>query len=345
MAPVIREASHAGSWYTADGSELSTSLSGWLKKVDATALPLPLSACNTDASSSSDALNLPIKGCRAIIGPHAGYSYSGPAAAYAYRCIDTAVIKRIFILGPSHHVYLDGCALSQCDEYETPLGNLELDKEMLANLTSTGDFSTMSKATDEDEHSLEMHLPYIYRVFHGTGAKVVPIMIGAINTSKEQKFGRILAPYLANPENFFVVSSDFCHWGSRFSYTYYRSGPDAQPVSLSSRIQPEGVPIHESIRRLDEAGMHAIEYPHSPDSASKTATQARDAFAKYIKTTRNTVCGRHPIGVLLAALAEIESTQAIKSECRFTRYEQSSPCLTPRDSSVSYASAFVRFLN
>lgn len=35
--------------------------------------------------------------------------------------------KRVFILGPSHHVYLDGCALSKCKEYETPIGNLPLD--------------------------------------------------------------------------------------------------------------------------------------------------------------------------------------------------------------------------
>jgi len=87
---------------------------------------------------------------------HAGYSYSGPAAAFAYRCIDIEHMyvpsfaqgrevlrwtqkrltrrllsrrrsKRVFILGPSHHVYLDGCALSKCKEYETPIGSLPLD--------------------------------------------------------------------------------------------------------------------------------------------------------------------------------------------------------------------------
>jgi len=34
---------------------------------------------------------------------------------------------RVFILGPSHHVYLDGCALSACSTYETPIGSLDLD--------------------------------------------------------------------------------------------------------------------------------------------------------------------------------------------------------------------------
>lgn len=82
---------------------------------------------------------------------HAGYSYSGPAAAYAYRCIDvhnmsvppppplspclrtrtdqirTGRSHRVFVLGPSHHVYLDGCALSRCTAYDTPIGQLPLD--------------------------------------------------------------------------------------------------------------------------------------------------------------------------------------------------------------------------
>jgi predicted class III extradiol MEMO1 family dioxygenase len=41
---------------------------------------------------------------------------------------------------------------------------------------------------------------------------IVPILVGAISTKQESYYGSLLAPYLADPENFFVVSSDFCHW-------------------------------------------------------------------------------------------------------------------------------------
>jgi MEMO1 family protein len=92
--------------------------------------------------------------------------------------------KRVFILGPSHHVYLDGCALSKCTEYETPLGNLPLDLDSkldvlfgfavkvtrhaaIKELRASGKFSDMSTQTDEDEHSIEMHLPYIRKIFEG----------------------------------------------------------------------------------------------------------------------------------------------------------------------------------
>src|SRR5579862_8957336 len=72
--------------------------------------------------------------------------------------------KRIFLLGPSHHIYLSGCALSDCESYETPLGDLKLDRATISELHATRKFDTMSLQTDEDEHSLEMHLPYIYKV-------------------------------------------------------------------------------------------------------------------------------------------------------------------------------------
>lgn len=72
--------------------------------------------------------------------------------------------KKVFLIGPSHHVYLTKCALTQCSEYETPLGNLIIDKETTKELFDTGKFAWMSQQTDEDEHSLEMHLPYIYKI-------------------------------------------------------------------------------------------------------------------------------------------------------------------------------------
>lgn len=72
--------------------------------------------------------------------------------------------ERVFLLGPSHHHYLEKCALSKLDEYATPLGNLIVDKETTDELFQTGQFEYMSQSVDEAEHSLEMHLPYIYKI-------------------------------------------------------------------------------------------------------------------------------------------------------------------------------------
>lgn len=72
--------------------------------------------------------------------------------------------KRVFLLGPSHHHYLSKAALSRCTQYATPIGNLRVDHQTTASLYSSGQFEWMSQSVDEDEHSLEMHLPYIFKI-------------------------------------------------------------------------------------------------------------------------------------------------------------------------------------
>lgn len=82
---------------------------------------------------------------------------------------------------------------------------------------------------------------------------------------------------------------------------------------------------------------------------------SHDAFLANLRETGNTVCGRHPIGVVMAALEVLESGdgqdrgeelgvgkegRVAKGRFKFVRYEQSSECVSVRDSSVSYASAF-----
>ena len=108
-----RRATHAGSWYSNDRAELAGELAGWLSEAQVT--------CGA---------------ARAIIAPHAGYSYSGPTAAWAYKHINRIGIRRIFLLGPSHHVYSSRCSLTTCTEYSSPLGPLQVDLQASDTLRS-----------------------------------------------------------------------------------------------------------------------------------------------------------------------------------------------------------------
>jgi len=74
-----------------------------------------------------------------------------------------------------------------------------------------------------------------------------------------------------------------------------------------------------------------------------TAHQAHVYFAEYLDRTNNTICGRHPIGVLLGALAVLQGEHSKSPHLQWVRYEQSSKCVTIKDSSVSYASAYIAF--
>ncbi|XP_046743332.1 protein MEMO1 [Diprion similis] len=289
---VTRRASHAGSWYTDSGTELNKQLGSWLNAADLTHGP-----------------------ARAIIAPHAGYSYCGACAGFAYRQISPVVVRRIFILGPSHHVRLAGCALSSASVYRTPLYDLHIDQQVYRELEETNQFEWMDMNTDEDEHSIEMHLPYIAKVMEDfkDSFTIIPILVGSLSPDREAAYGNLLAPYLADPQSLFIISSDFCHWGQRFRYTYYDRSCG---------------PIHRSIHNLDKMGMDIIETLNPP------------AFTDYLKKYGNTICGRHPIGVLLQAISSLRSnTNGQKMNLKFLKYAQSSQCNNMSDSSVSYASA------
>ena len=69
-----------------------------------------------------------------MIGPHAGFAYSGKNAAWAYKNVDPNNYDRVFILGPSHKVYLDFVATTTCSEWETPIGNLPVDLSIVQAL-------------------------------------------------------------------------------------------------------------------------------------------------------------------------------------------------------------------
>lgn len=196
----------------------------------------------------------------------------------------------------------------------------------------------MSKDTDEVEHSLEMHLPYIYKMLslhfkspaeHPT---LVPVLVGSTSSASEETYGQIFAPYLADPTSVFIVSSDFCHWGSRFQYTYYVPNNSTSGISLRRRDpKPTDPHIHESIGKLDRMAMDAIEEGRHKE------------FLNNLRDTGNTVCGRHPIGVVMASIEVLKEEGKITSEqgnFQFVHYERSGDVVDVSDSSVSYASAF-----
>ncbi|KAH7406316.1 MEMO1 family [Phaeosphaeria sp. MPI-PUGE-AT-0046c] len=326
---VTRKASHAGSWYTDNGKQLSQQLDDWLDAVPSSTTPIGTT------SSQQGNVSIPTPNARAIIAPHAGYSYSGPAAAWAYKSADWANAKRVFLLGPSHHHYLTGAATTACTAYATPLGNLTIDTALVQEIKEAWSLDTMTRRVDEDEHSLEMHLPYIYKMlelhnpaFQSSPSSVplVPIMIGNTSPTTESHLGALLAPHLSDPTSLFVISSDFCHWGSRFRYTYYQP-PSGAPTHLksASKIHRDWA-IHESIAAVDQESMDAVE------------SGSHDAFLEQLRESGNTVCGRHPIGVFMAAVEKlgVQGTGRMK----FVRYERSGLVEDVGDSSVSYASAF-----
>ncbi|WFC99639.1 hypothetical protein MYAM1_002384 [Malassezia yamatoensis] len=162
----------------------------------------------------------------------------------------------------------------------TPLGDLDVDQDLNNHLRNTKQFRSMSEDVDEDEHSLELHFPYIRKVFFHTDVKVIPILVGQLAPKASKQYAETLANYLADPSTIAIISSDFCHWGHRFHYTYYQSEQSAEPQHLTLRTPPNqyaNPPIHASIAALDAAGMASLSYSPFLESEKvhKSAKQPR----------------------------------------------------------------------
>lgn len=273
----------------------------------------------------------------ALIAPHAGMDYSGRTAGEAFAVFREylyaknspgAQLERVFILGPCHVKSFDGCELSSASVYETPFGPLRVDvattDSVIASLTKVGVAATKaSRRMEEAEHSIEMETPYLAHILHhpppsasaapaGGRVSIVPIIISQTDRTDEKAIYEVLKPYMDDARNFFVYSSDFCHWGSRFGYTYHYK-------------RTEYPNIGDSIIAMDHVAMDLLEH------------RDMEGWYTYLKTTRNTICGRAPISVGLHRWAARDS----KAEVKVVHYSQSSKCQDADDSSVSYAGAVV----
>lgn len=302
---LIRPATHAGSWYLADHSKLESQVGGLLKK------------------ALSQRGNAP--GARFYIGPHAGYAYAGRKLAETYAALDAEKIKRVFLLGPSHHVYFRSKVLvTKYRAYETPLGNLNVDTAVCKDLCRKHPsvFGYMSEEVDDDEHLFEMHAPFL--VHAAADVKFVPIMILGLSLDLRESVVELLLPYM-DESTAFVVLSDFCHWGRRFGYTKYVPGSDISEIEL---VPGKGTnSIAESIEVLDS---HAFKNIHSLET-----------WDAYIAWTGNTICGQKPIGVVLRLIEEA----GIAGSWVHSGFDRSSSPKSLADLSVSYASAFFASAN
>ena len=194
--PVVRPATQANRFYTGDARALSEEVDSFLSLH---------SGCQV------------YNNVAALIVPHAGYYFSGNVAASAYMTLPRdKQFKRIFLLGPSHHEWLDGASVNtEADYYATPLGNVKVDHETAIKITTTdGDsvFSYRPEAHDQ-EHCLEVQLPFLQRIIKGNVPPIVPIVISTNDYAKLKRIAAALKPYFTD-ENLFVISSDFSHYPS-----------------------------------------------------------------------------------------------------------------------------------
>ena len=148
---------------------------------------------------------------RAILVPHAGYTYSGKVAASGYSMIDhTKSYKNIFIIASSHRIQFNGASVYNAGDYITPLGKVKVNRELASKIINENNVMVYREDAHTEEHSLEVQLPFLQYIFEDD-LQIIPIVTGTQNVATCKKIAAVLKPYFT-PDNLFIISSDFSHY-------------------------------------------------------------------------------------------------------------------------------------
>lgn len=264
QAAVSHLSPYGGSWYPGDPSELRQFLDRLFEtsehRTGRYLAPKPL----------------------AFVVPHAGLSYSGAVSAAVYRHLQAEQPERVVLLGFPHHGSPAGIWIPDVAAIRTPLGEVAVDRDAVAQLLKTPHFDSRPEP-ELCDHSVEIQLPLLQRV--APAARVVPLYVSQLDASRRQAAAAELARWV-QPRTVLVASSDFTHYGRAFGF---------QPF-------PPDEWVSERLRDLDDTVIQAA------------SSLRQELFLDALQTTSATVCGVQPIALLLATLRLLDGEEEIFQE-------------------------------
>jgi AmmeMemoRadiSam system protein B len=188
----VRPSPIVGTWYPGDEAALTRSIDGFL----------------------SDAQSQPVLGLiKAVIVPHAGHQYSGGVAAYAYNSIRELHPKTVAVISPFHQYYPARLLTTEHDAYETPLGLIPVNRDLVLHLSrvlmmTLGD--GLTPIGRDREHSLEIQLPFLQRVYPD-GFNLLPVMLRDQSAETAHALADALVQVLPE-DSLLIASSDLSHF-------------------------------------------------------------------------------------------------------------------------------------
>lgn len=141
----------------------------------------------------------------AVIVPHAGWVYSGFTANIAFRTLANSNPKTLIVIGPSHRVGFEGISISDNESYQTPLGDLKIDHDLIKELRQR--FSIPYYPQAHHEHSTEVQMPFIKHYLPDSA--VVELVYAYAEPSLIEP---IIAYALTLKNTAVVISTDLSHY-------------------------------------------------------------------------------------------------------------------------------------
>ena len=231
----IRPSPIVGRWYPGDSNQLAASVD---KYVNAARVP---------------EIDGEVVG---IIVPHAGHTYSGPVAGYAFKAVRDLQPDLVAVISPMHQPYSQPFLTCAHQAYQTPLGTLNVDHESVSALSDALETELgfgLTPVRNDQEHSLEIELPFLQRVL-SSEFDLLPVMVRDQSAKVVETLGRALAGVLVGRSALLVASSDLSHFYDQLQAEQL----DAEILSRVEAFDPPGVLQAEEEGKGFACGRNAI---------------------------------------------------------------------------------------
>lgn len=282
----------------------SPTVAGMFYESDADLLSKQIAKCFTSKFGPGD---LPTKRKEkriyGVVSPHAGYNFSGPCAAWAYKEIAESKFPETFvILGPDHSGYGDYINAST-KNWETPFGMVFNNTHLVRGVIGKCNFVNENEEAHKNEHSVEVQLPFLQ--FSNKDKidklKIAPFSVTRYDYEMCKKLGKQIAS--ADEDIVAIASSDFTHYGRNYGYIPFINN------------------VKEEIHKLDNEAIQLV---------CKLKTEE---FLEYLKKKKATVCGGGPIAIVMETVKGLGAKKG-----KLLHYYTSGDIINNYNNSVGYAS-------
>jgi AmmeMemoRadiSam system protein B len=263
MTPIaeMRPSPIAGTWYNGNSKLLAGQIDAFLSRAELTKISGKIFG---------------------LVAPHAGHRYSGITAGYAYRAVQGSSYELVIILSPSHAYFPAELLTSAHRFYTTPLGKIPIHQDALAllqqGLKKAG--GTIEKVEEDEEHSIEIQLPFLQRALKGEFS-LLPVMMRSQSSDTVTQLATALSPVIKKYRSLVIASSDLSH----FYPLETANALDGEILKMVEKCSPEGVlavesngsgsacgagPIAVVLKLAREAGATHVKVVHRSTSADVT---------------------------------------------------------------------------
>ncbi len=217
---MVRQPAVAGQFYPADAKTLTAMVDSLLSQAEVQALPGRLVGIQV---------------------PHAGYPFSGPTAAHAFKLFKGMDSVTVVMFGTSHHAMIDHAAVYARGSWHTPLGNVPIDEGLAKAIIAQDKFLADMPEAHAQEHSIEVEVPFLQRVLRNF--KIVPIMLLQPTYEQCERVGKAVATAARGKRVLLLASSDLYH-----GYSYEDANHvDSTTVGLMAKFDPKK--FHDAYER------------------------------------------------------------------------------------------------